>query len=91
MISHADDKNQFFVVSIVGMGGMGKTMLAQHLYNDSKMVDEFDIKAWVCISDEFDVFKITRAILEGIIGSTDDSREARYGTYRKRLAISSSL
>lgn len=52
-----------------------KTLLAQHLYNESKMADEFDVKAWVCISDEFDVFKITRSILEGIVGSTDGSRE----------------
>ncbi|MCI00623.1 disease resistance protein, partial [Trifolium medium] len=54
---------------------MGKTLLAQHIYNDSKMTDEFDVKTWVCISDEFDVFKITRAILEGINGSIDDSRD----------------
>jgi len=60
--------------SIVGMGGMGKTSLTQHLINDSKMEEEFDIKAWVCISNEFDVFKVTRAILEGITGSTDDTR-----------------
>ncbi|PNY05551.1 disease resistance rpp13-like protein 1-like, partial [Trifolium pratense] len=73
--SRNDNEKQFSVVSIVGMGGMGKTLLAQHLYNDSKMEDEFDVKAWVCISDDFDVFKITRAILEGINGSIDDSRD----------------
>jgi hypothetical protein len=73
--SRTDNEKQLSVVSIVGMGGMGKTLLAQHLYNDSKMEDEFDVKAWVCISDEFDVFKITRAILEGINGSIDDSRD----------------
>ncbi|WJX92966.1 hypothetical protein P8452_74543 [Trifolium repens] len=73
--SRTDNEKQFSVVSIVGMGGMGKTLLAQHLYNDSKMEDEFDVKAWVCISVEFDVFKITRAILEGINGTIDDSRD----------------
>jgi len=75
LISHTDNEKQFSIVSIVGMGGLGKTLLAQHLYNDSKMVDEFDVKAWVYISDEFDVFKVTRAILEGITRSTDDSRD----------------
>lgn len=75
LISHTENDKLLSVISIVGMGGMGKTSLAQYLYNDSRMEYEFDIKAWVCISDEFDVFKVTRAILEAITRSTDDSRD----------------
>ncbi|XP_068491379.1 putative disease resistance RPP13-like protein 1 [Phaseolus vulgaris] len=56
------------------MGGMGKTTLAQHVYNDLMIEAKFAIKAWVCVSDEFDVFKLTRAILEAIHKSIDDSR-----------------
>ncbi|KAE8691691.1 Gibberellin-regulated family protein [Hibiscus syriacus] len=56
------------VVSVVGMGGIGKTTLAQIVYNDNKMEDlfKFDLKIWVCVSDNFDVFRVTKAILEGI-------------------------
>jgi len=73
----SDPNNQshhLSIASIVGMGGMGKTTLAQHLYNDPKLKGKFDVKSWVCVSQEFDVFNITRDILEGITGSTDDSR-----------------
>ncbi|XP_068485176.1 putative disease resistance RPP13-like protein 1 [Phaseolus vulgaris] len=58
------------------MGGVGKTTLTQHVFNDPR-VDEakFDVKVWVCVSHEFDVFKISRAILEAITKSTDDSRD----------------
>lgn len=75
LISHTKNGNQLSIISIVGMGGMGKTTVAQLLYNDPRMVGEFDIKAWVCVSEEFDVFKITRTILEAITRSADDSKD----------------
>ncbi|KAJ1413507.1 Virus X resistance protein-like, coiled-coil domain [Sesbania bispinosa] len=73
--SDTENDNQLSIISVVGMGGMGKTTLAQHLYNDPRIEGEFDIKAWVCVSDEFDVFRITRAILEAITRSSDDTRD----------------
>ncbi|KAF8039219.1 hypothetical protein BT93_B1697 [Corymbia citriodora subsp. variegata] len=54
------------VISIVGMGGVGKTALAQQVYNDARVTDYFDIKAWVCVSNEFDIVAITKKILEMI-------------------------
>jgi len=64
------------ILSIVGMGGVGKTAVAQHVFNDPRMDEaKFDVKAWVCVSDEFDVFKVSRAILEHVTGSTDKSRD----------------
>ncbi|ESW05601.1 hypothetical protein PHAVU_011G193500 [Phaseolus vulgaris] len=74
LTSDNGNHNHLSIHSVVGMGGMGKTTLAQHVYNHPITKDIFAIKAWVCVSDEFDVFKLTRAILEAIHKSTDDSR-----------------
>ncbi|KAJ6944481.1 disease resistance RPP13-like protein 1 [Populus alba x Populus x berolinensis] len=60
------------VVPIRGMGGVGKTTLAQHVYNRSEVQERFGLKAWVCVSEDFSVLKLTKAILEEV-GSKPDS------------------
>ncbi|XP_028788967.1 putative disease resistance RPP13-like protein 1 [Neltuma alba] len=64
--SHDSDDETVGVIPIVGMGGAGKTTLAQLVYNDERVQKEFDLKAWIYVSEEFDICKITKNLLETI-------------------------
>ncbi|KAJ0716356.1 putative P-loop containing nucleoside triphosphate hydrolase [Helianthus annuus] len=48
------------------MGGVGKTTLATLLYNNQQVTDHFELKAWVCVSDDFDSFGISKVIFESV-------------------------
>ncbi|KAH7689148.1 P-loop containing nucleoside triphosphate hydrolase protein [Dioscorea alata] len=51
------------LISIVGMGGLGKTTLAKSVYNDHKVKRSFNIFAWVIISQEYTILEILKGIL----------------------------
>ncbi|KAL1329095.1 putative disease resistance RPP13-like protein 1 [Arachis hypogaea] len=68
LIKMLNDNNHhnLSVSSIVGMGGVGKTTLAQWLYNNKDLMDGFDLKAWICVSENFDVVETTKNVIKGI-------------------------
>ncbi|KAG6477524.1 putative disease resistance protein RGA1 [Zingiber officinale] len=52
------------VLSIYGMGGIGKTTLAQEVFNDSSVKEYFKLRIWVCVSENFCTDRLTREIIE---------------------------
>ncbi|KAG7947872.1 hypothetical protein I3843_14G116600 [Carya illinoinensis] len=74
LLDDASD-NKIGVFVIVGMGGLGKTTLTQLVYNDRRVQKHFDLVAWVCVSEEFDMFKVMKTILEVVTSSTSDIQD----------------
>ncbi|ESW23794.1 hypothetical protein PHAVU_004G075900 [Phaseolus vulgaris] len=71
--SETDNRRQFFLLW-VWVGGLGKSTLPQHVYNDPKIDNaKFDSKAWVRVSDNFHVLALTKTMLEAITDRKDDS------------------
>jgi hypothetical protein len=56
------------VISLVGLGGIGKTTLNQLAFNDARVTAHFEKKICVCVSDPFDEVRIAKAILEALQG-----------------------
>ena len=55
--------------------GIGKSTLAQLIYNDDRAKQHFDIQAWVCVSEDFDVVSITQKIYRSVTSRTCDMND----------------
>nr|ABF00976.1 disease resistance protein RPP13 variant [Arabidopsis thaliana] len=60
-----EDKNRF-IISIFGMGGLGKTALARKLYNSGDVKERFKYRAWTYVSQEYKTGDILMRIIRSL-------------------------
>ncbi|XP_059431121.1 putative disease resistance protein RGA4 [Corylus avellana] len=58
-----DEEGEVCVIPITGMGGLGKTTLAQLVFNEVSK-DHFNPTMWVCITPEFDLTRILKEMIQ---------------------------
>ncbi|KAL8228361.1 hypothetical protein R6Q57_015945 [Mikania cordata] len=74
-----EDRKKLDVVSVVGMGGIGKTTLATKVFNDAYVKYHFHVRVWVTVSQTYDKRHVLIQILESICGRSDlkDASDSR--------------
>ncbi|BAS93754.1 putative disease resistance protein RGA3 [Oryza sativa Japonica Group] len=63
------ETDELLILPIVGIGGLGKTTLAQLVFNDVKVKAHFQKHMWVCVSENFSVPVIVKGIIDTAIGN----------------------
>ncbi|GLT58325.1 hypothetical protein SLA2020_312260 [Shorea laevis] len=61
-----NNEESLSVISVVGMGGLGKTTLAKSVQNHEKIVSCIGKTMFICVSEDFDVKKILKEMLESL-------------------------
>uniref|UniRef100_A0ACD5WKH1 Uncharacterized protein n=1 Tax=Avena sativa TaxID=4498 RepID=A0ACD5WKH1_AVESA len=70
--------NGVIVLPIVGIGGVGKTTLAQLVYNDPGVKSKFDHRIWIWVSRNFDEMRFTREMLDFVPQETHEVPQERH-------------
>ncbi|AES69056.1 putative P-loop containing nucleoside triphosphate hydrolase, leucine-rich repeat domain, L [Medicago truncatula] len=88
LLSYSHGDNRVPIISIVGLNGIGKTTLAQLVYNDHMTRDQFEVIGWIHVSKSFNYRHLMKSILKSISLSTlyDEDKEILKHQLQQRLA-----
>ncbi|KAH0719099.1 hypothetical protein KY290_013047 [Solanum tuberosum] len=83
LINNVNVVQELPIFPIIGMEGLGKTTLAQMIFNDERVTKHFNPKIWVCVSDDFDEKRLIKIIIRIIERSSPDVEDL--ATFQKKV------
>ncbi|KAL8144367.1 hypothetical protein V2J09_017399 [Rumex salicifolius] len=67
------EREGVYVIAVIGIGGLGKTTVAQFVYGDNRIERDFDLRMWACINDFSCLDQVLVTLVESI---TEEKVEA---------------
>ncbi|BAF28809.2 putative disease resistance protein RGA3 [Oryza sativa Japonica Group] len=83
VLAHKEKKA--YKLAIVGTGGIGKTTLAQKLFNDQKLKGSFNKHAWICVSQDYSPSSVLRQLLRTM--EVQHRQEESVGELQSKLEL----
>jgi Holliday junction resolvasome RuvABC ATP-dependent DNA helicase subunit len=71
-LTRGAENSKLDVISIIGMGGLGKTTLARKIYNNDRVKRDFHCRAWVYASQDFKTRELLLEILKSQMPISDE-------------------
>ncbi|KAA8525582.1 hypothetical protein F0562_007437 [Nyssa sinensis] len=63
-----DNEHSLKVISVVGMGGIGKTTIEKKVYDDANVRKHFQTHVWITVSQSFIIEELLKNIVEQLFG-----------------------
>ncbi|KAG5589260.1 hypothetical protein H5410_039774 [Solanum commersonii] len=73
------DSFQMEVISIVGMGGIGKSTFAKRMFFDPSVVNFFDVREWITVSKDYNLRNMLLSLLQDATGVKEEINPQDHG------------
>ncbi|KAH0641639.1 hypothetical protein KY289_032613 [Solanum tuberosum] len=77
--------SQLEVISIAGMGGIGKSTFANKMFYDPSILSFFDVRGWITVSKDYSLRKLLLCLLQDAIGVKEELDNVSFGALADRL------
>ncbi|RWR84847.1 disease resistance protein RPM1-like protein [Cinnamomum micranthum f. kanehirae] len=67
-----DKRPQRRVISVVGMGGLGKTILVTEVFNSLAVKEHFNCYAWISVSQSYKIEELLQRVIKELYASKKD-------------------
>ncbi|XP_028110867.1 putative disease resistance protein RGA4 [Camellia sinensis] len=83
LVENVRDIDAVSVYPILGIGGLGKTTLAQMVFNDDRVKGHFEPKIWVYVSQDFNLKRVIKETIKSASGEV--SQDLDLGSLQRTL------